>query len=104
MPLAVLQSLEQLYENGFHDPVTDMALRKVAQSQFRRDQMVLRDLEADLARFERRYGYSSADFFRRWQAGEMPDTADFMDWNALFQMTQEIRHRLSLLESVAPAQ
>jgi hypothetical protein len=27
----------------------------------------------------------------------MADIADFMDWNALYQMTQEIQERLKLL-------
>ena len=44
---------------------------------------------------------SSEDFFQRWQAGEMADTADFMDWNALYQMAREVRERLELLRGEA---
>ena len=96
-PLVALRNLEQLYERGFRDRLTDTALLKVASSQAARDESVLRDLERDLSELEQQYEMSSEEFFRRWQAGEMADTADFMDWNALYQMAREIRERLELL-------
>ena len=96
-PLDALRSLEQLYERGFRDTVTDAALLRVASSQAARDEAVLRDLERDLSELEQQYEMSSEEFFRRWQAGEMADTADFMDWSALYQMVREVRERLELL-------
>jgi len=96
-PLDVLRGLGQLYERGFRDAVTDAALLRVASSQIARDEAVLRDLERDLREFEQQYRVSSDEFFQRWQAGEMADTADFMDWNVLYQMAREIRERLELL-------
>jgi len=96
-PLVALQNLEQLYRRGFRDPVTDAALLKVASSQAARDELVLRDLERDLHELEQQYGMSSEEFTRRWQAGQMPDAADLMDWNALYCMASQIRARLELL-------
>jgi len=61
------------------------------------DEVVLRDLERDLADFEQQYHMTSEAFFQRWQAGELEDTADFMDWDALYQMACELRERLDLL-------
>ncbi|TEU14326.1 MAG: UPF0175 family protein [Anaerolineales bacterium] len=98
-PLDVLRSLEQLYESGFHDAVTDVALRKIVESQAARDRVALHDLKNDLRELEQKYQLPSEEFFHRWQAGEMPDTADFMDWNALYQMALEIRERLKLLHN-----
>ena len=72
-------------------------LLRIASSQAARDEAVLRDLERDLSELELEYKMSSEDFFQRWQAGEMADTADFMDWNALYQMAREVRERLELL-------
>jgi len=100
-PLVALRKLGQLYERGFRDRVTDAALLKIASSQATRDEAVLRDLERDLGGLEQQYGMSSEEFFRCWQTGEMADTADFMDWNALYQMACEIRERLQLLRSEA---
>ena len=96
-PLVTLQNLQRLYQDGFHDPVTDAVLIKVALSQVARDEVVLRDLERDLRELEEQYQMPSYEFFQRWQAGEMDDTADFMDWNALHQMATEVRARLELL-------
>jgi len=98
-PLDALHSLEQLYESGFHDAVTDAALHKIVDSQAARERVVLHDLENDLRELEQQYQLTSEEFFHRWQAGEMPDTADFMDWNALYQMALEVRERLKLLQN-----
>lgn len=61
------------------------------------DETVLRDLERDLADFEQQYHMSSEVFYQRWQAGELGDAADFMDWNALYQMAYQARERLALI-------
>jgi len=79
--------------------VTDAALRKIVESQAARERVVLHDLENDLRELEQQYQLKSEEFFHRWQAGEMPDTADFMDWNALYQMALEVRERLKLLHN-----
>lgn len=103
-PLEALKHLEQLYQSGFRDAVTDAALLKVASSQVARDEMALRDLERDLSELEQQYQMTSEEFFQRWVAGELPDTADFMDWNALYQMAREVRERLELLRGqIEPA-
>lgn len=96
-PLEALQHLEQLYQSGFRDAVTDAALLKVASSQAARDEAVLRDLERDLSELEQHYQMSSEEFFQHWIAGKLADSADFMDWNALYQMAHEVRERLELL-------
>lgn len=79
------------------------ALLRVALSQVARDEAVLRDLERDLCELEKQYGMSSEEFFQRWQAGKMADTADFMDWNALYRMANEVRTRLKLLRGEVEA-
>jgi hypothetical protein len=102
-PLDALRNLEQLYQRGFRDAITDAALLRVASSQAARDEAVLRDLERDLSELEQQYEMSSEEFFRLWKAGEMADTADFMDWNALYQMAREVRERLDLLRGETEA-
>jgi hypothetical protein len=51
--------------------------------------------EADLQRvkevlieFEYRYGFTSDDFWHRYQSGELGDTADFMEGNIYCKMRQ----------------
>jgi len=101
--LTLLRNLEYLYEHGFRDNVTDAALQRVAAGQAARDEAVLHELERDLEGLEEQYSLTSEEFFRRWQAGELGDAADFTDWSALYQMSTSIRQRLELLRLDATA-
>ena len=98
-PLQTLRNLQKLYKHGFRDSVTDAALARIVASQAARDESVLLDLERDLRELEKNYRMTSEEFIQDWQAGRLEDTADYMDWNALYQMSQEIRQRLKLLRS-----
>jgi hypothetical protein len=89
--------LEQLYTTGFQDVFLDNALRKIIERQIARDEADLKRVNEDLAEFEGQYGLSSVEFWRRFQAGQMADTADFMEWNILYKMRQRITARLSIL-------
>ena len=92
-----LDRLKQLYTAGFHDAFLDSALRKVIERQIARDETDLRRVNEMLAQFERRYELTSDEFWRRFQAGEMSDTADFMEWNVFCKMQQRITSRLRIL-------
>jgi len=54
--------------------------------------------EKDLADFERRYHLPTADFFQQWQAGQMDDRMDYVEWASLAQMAENLRQRLALLK------
>jgi hypothetical protein len=58
--------------------------------------------EKDLAEFERQYHLSTADFFRKWQAGQTDDRMDYVEWASLAQMAENLRKRLELLKSGNP--
>jgi hypothetical protein len=47
------------------------------------------DLERRLQIFEAQYGMPSSDFYRRFQAGELGDTAAFFEWNTYYEMIEE---------------
>ena len=63
----------------------------------------LAQLQADLAEFEQRYGLSSAEFYRRFKAGQTDDRMDYVEWALLVQMADNAQKRLRLLtgESLA---
>lgn len=92
-----LQRLKQLYTAGFHDAFLDNALRKIIEHQTARDEADLRRVNEVLGQFERQYGLTSDEFWQRFQAGQMADTADFMEWNAFCKMRQRIISRLRIL-------
>lgn len=58
-------------------------------------------LRSRLVELETEYGMSSADFLRRFQAGELGDSADMFEWSAYYQMWLSAQKRVRLLESQA---
>lgn len=81
-----LRVLEQLYTQGYHDEVIDLTVRKLVEHQLRKDEAHLAALRADLDGFEARYGMTSEDFFIGYQAGEMGDDSDAIEWVSLYKM------------------
>ena len=59
-------------------------------------------LVRDLALLEQKHGLSSAEFYRRYQQGEMGDEVEIMRWATKFEIYQEMKEDLdntfSLLE------
>jgi hypothetical protein len=47
-----------------------------------------------LVAYEQRYQMSSADFYVRYQKGEMGDTIDFVEWAGDYQHYLEIKDEL----------
>ncbi len=50
----------------------------------------LEQLCSDLAEFERRYQLSSAEFYRRYRAGQTDDRMDYVEWASLVQLAEGI--------------
>ena len=71
-----IQRLEHLYKSGFCDTFLDNALRKVIERQIARDGADLARVNEALARFEQQYNMSPEEFWRSFQTGQMPDSAD----------------------------
>lgn len=44
------------------------------------------ELRERLRRFEERYQMPSKEFYHRFQAGELGDSADFFEWNTYYEM------------------
>ena len=91
-----LNRLQRLYEAGLQDTFVDNALRKVVDHQTSRSEADLQQVKEVLTEFERRYGFTSDDFWHRYQNGELGDSADFMEWNIYCKMRQRILTRLSI--------
>jgi hypothetical protein len=47
------------------------------------------DVEQRLRTYEGQYQMSSDEFYRRFQAGELGDSADFFEWNTYYEMLIE---------------
>ena len=92
-----INRLQQLYATGFQNPFLDTAVDKIIQYQINQDKADLQRIQKAMARFEEQYGMDSSQFWTRYQGGQLADTADFMEWNALCKMQQRIQQRLDIL-------
>ena len=57
------------------------------------------ELAGELQQFEAQYQMSLSDFARRFQAGELGDDVDFVEWNAFYKMWCSVQKRLKILGS-----
>jgi hypothetical protein len=94
--------IKQLYVAGLQDDFLDRALRKIIQQQIAQDAEEMQKVNKLLTEFEQRYGMTSEEFWNRFQAGEMSDTADFMEWNVFCKIRGSIQIRLNILKGNTP--
>jgi hypothetical protein len=55
---------------------------------FKSKRLIFDELSERLSEYERRYGYSTIEFYCRFQSGEMGDNDDLMMWNGLVHLAQ----------------
>ena len=92
-----IERLSEFYEAGYHDAFLDNAVRKIIERQIARDEADLAGIEHDLAEYEARYGMTSDDFWRQYQAGQLEDSAEFMEWSVFCKMRQRLIAHLQIL-------
>jgi hypothetical protein len=63
------------------------------------DQARLRRYKADLSHFEREYGMLSAEFYEKFERGELGDAADFFEWAGLIDIYQHLLQKAESLET-----
>ena len=99
--LTRIQNLVRLYRSGYHSSTVDTTIDKLLAMEAAKAQRELLDLEDGLRAFEAQYQLSSDEFYRRFRAGEMGDSADMFEWSAFYQMRDSIRKRLAMLHGEA---
>ena len=53
-----------------------------------------RTVTAALLAYEERFGMASEAFYQRFEAGELGDRADFIEWASFYDMLQNAKKRL----------
>jgi len=71
----------------------DRTLDKLLAHEAEQARLQLETLDADLATFEQEHHMTSADFFRRYQAGQTDDRMDFVEWASLVRMKENLLRR-----------
>ena len=95
--LTKIQSLARLVQTGYQSNVVDATLDKLIVMEQARLEGEAESLVRQLRSFEQRYGLSSAEFHRRFQAGQMGDDGDMFEWSAFYQMWLSVQERLETL-------
>lgn len=80
------------------NPVLEMTIEKLLTRETERILDLKRRLMQELREFEENYGLKSADFYARYEKGEMGDDIDFMEWSATVEMLANSDRRLALLK------
>jgi hypothetical protein len=53
---------------------------------FTPEHLTFEDLSERLREYERRYGYSTIEFYRRYKRGDLGDDIDLMTWAGLYHL------------------
>jgi len=56
--------------------------------EFKSNRLTFEELSERLREYERKYGYSTIEFYRRFQSGELGDDDDLMMWSGLVYLAQ----------------
>jgi hypothetical protein len=94
-----IKGLEQIFEKNLSDEYLQKAISKIISYEIAKTTEELEDLRTELKVYEDRFKMSSDDFFNKFSAGELGDSADFFEWSALYQMYLRSSERLNILKS-----
>ncbi len=99
--ISKLKSFEALFRQGYRSQVIDQALNKLVGIELAKAKRELDQIESRIRDLERRYDMQSEDFVKRFHAGSVDDSADFMEWISFIDMQSAIRDRIHTLDNIS---
>lgn len=98
MDTSKLDALKSIYA----DPAElDQVLTKLLDLALSQQRARLERYERDLSEMEERHGMDSAEFYRRFSAGELGDDLDWFEWAGLYELKLDLLQRIQQLEGVS---
>lgn len=87
-----------LTSTGSHPlkPLVESAIQnelRIVEAGIQRTEQRLRDFEA-------RYGMSTQEFLRRAEAGEVPESLDFAEWEGEWRLIERLREKAGTLQTL----
>ena len=89
-----LAQLIRIYETGQVSELMDYTVDKLFSVEATEARQDIEELSADLSAYEERFGMTSEAFYQRFEAGEMGDSADFIEWASFYDMFLNAKKRL----------
>ncbi len=100
---AVLEKVRRLERyvqvtNGQVDEVLESTLDKLLGRERQRLDGQLVRLKSQAMDFERRYGWTSEEFYPRFERGELGDDMDLIEWSATIEMIRNLQSQIDSLD------
>lgn len=92
-----LGRLVELYGKKQVSNSTAQTINKLFDDEISQARIHLRETERDLAAYEEKFGMTSQEFIKKYQAGQTDDSMESIEWASLVQMADRIRQRLDFL-------
>ena len=92
------QKLDTLKDAYGDDTALDLVLDKLLDARLSECQLRLERYERALREYENHYAMDSKTFYQRFEAGTLGDAMDFFDWAGLYELYQDVQHRVQRLE------
>ena len=99
MYVDTIQKLEALKDTFTDNLELSHILDKLLSVVLNQYQLRLGRYARDLRDFEGRYGMDTLTFHERFDAGELGDSADFFEWDGLYDLQQDLTQKIHRLES-----
>ncbi len=103
---AVLEKVRQLEQyiqvtNGQVDWMLETTLDKLLDRERQKLRQQLTRLKSQTTDFETRYGWTSDEFYPRFERGELGDEMDLIEWSATLNMIANLQHTIATLDEGA---
>ena len=98
--LRKVERVQSFIQRFGEDTFFEVTLQKMLDYKVNQYEQELKEIEEALRRFEEQYGLSTAAFLERFEAGQMGDEIDFLEWASLHRMKERIQARKYALEGV----
>jgi len=97
--MSVLEKLDLLKESYTDEDELDRVLEKLLNVVLNQHRLRLERYQRDLGDFEQSFDMESADFFTRFEAGQLGDATDFFEWASLYELRRDLLDKIERLES-----
>jgi hypothetical protein len=99
MVMDTFHKLEALKETFSDNLELGNVLTKLLSVVINQYQLRLERYARDLSDYEERYGMNTPAFLKRFEAGELGDSADFFEWDGIYDLHRDLTEKIRRLES-----
>lgn len=102
--ISTLEKIRRLEEylalnNSNIDPAIETTINKLLVREHNRLLELKKRLTNELSEFEKQYDLQSDDFYQQYEAGELGNAMDFVEWAATVEMVTNVKRSIDLLEA-----